>query len=104
MLPRLVLLRFELDNMAPPAPAIIGRQMLDLAGAASSAAATTSARGGVQQAAEVSVSSVAVNVGCFNVGIDQNMLTSGKAKSWTEKLRKVIQTGVAEGSLNLIGL
>ncbi len=96
--------RFELGNMARPAPAIIGRQMLDLAGAASSASATTSAHGGVLQPAGVSVSSVAVNVGCFNVGIDQNMLTSGRSKTGKDKLRKVIETGVAQGKLNLLGL
>ena len=78
--------------------------MLDIGGAASSASATTIANGGVPQPARVSGPTVAVNVGCFNVGVDQNMLTSTRSKTWKDKLSKVIETGVVEGKLNLLGL
>ena len=44
---------------------------------------------------------VQLRLGCFNCGIDQQMLTK---ESWLAKLRRVIGLGVIEGGLHLLTL
>ena len=56
---------------------------------------------GAAQAAGATANSATVHVGCFNMGVDQNMLGCPKH---IKNMRRIIRKAVKEGDLQLLGL